>query len=236
MELDFNNPTVQVAFIAAVAAVATATFSLLAALITAFVTLLNHVFEARTKRLERIKDVRSEKAQQLLEGVAEMHANLSYHLQSIGFLKMYLIFLLLESEGSTQAERFVRFKDSMESSAPGVSENQRVEFHMKKDLRSLFHWLDPKIISSLFWFPKPLQLKGKLETLIGEFQGVYMLMATELETLSEIEEQIYENPEIPTWLNKKVLGTAENKLLKKWQDKAFKTVLEVQRLLAPHMR
>ncbi len=236
MNLDFNNPTVQVAFIAAVAAIATGLFSLLTALVTALVTLFNHLFEARAKRLEKIKDVRSEKAQQLLESIAEMHGNLNYHLQSTGFLKFNFIALLFESDESTQAERLVKFRDSMKSSHPEISEIQWVDIHMKKDYRSLVHWLDSKIISSLFWFPKPLRLKGKLETLLSEFQTVYLFMVVELSTLSNLEKQVYENPDMTSRLRQEILDTAENKFLKESQDKAFKTVVQVQRLLALYMR
>jgi hypothetical protein len=243
LNLDFNNPTVQVAFIAAVAAIVTALFSLLTALVTALVTLFNHLFEARAKRLEKIKDIRSEKAQQLLESITEMHADLNYHLQSTVSLKYSFLELISESDESTQAERLirfkyrlVRFKYSMKSSHPEISDIQRVDMDMQKDWHSWNHWLDSKIISSLFWFPKPLRLKGKLETLLREFGSVYIFMSIELNTLSNLEKQVYENPDITPRLRQEILDTAKNKFLKESQDKAFKTVVQVQRLLALHMQ
>ncbi len=234
MSLDFENPTVQIALIAAIATVAAALISLLNALVTALVTLFNHLFEARTKRLERVKDIRSENAQILLKKIAETQSSLAKHIQAVSFYSLDFIYLVDDSRGITPQDRYDSFHGSVKTTKAGSD----VERLVIIGFRALDGWFTPETVSSLFWFPRPVKLKDELENLIRDIRGTYTLLLAEISELEKFANQVNSGSDLTAAFTLKVLSKSEgsiSKYSKEHQDKTFKAVVAVQRVLSKYL-
>ncbi len=236
MNLDLSDSTVQIALIAAVATVVTAFISLINALVTALVTVFNHLFEARVKRLEKVRDIRTESAIALLRSCAEIHSEATQNSYSVGFAKLPFLLLLLDLEKLPSNEQGNRFKVFLEKAPEREKQNREAVEAAQIALGKLLYYFTPEVISSLFWFSKPLRLKNKLEKLVEECQGVCYSIVAELSFVSELEREASSSPDVTQQLRTQILEKMESKLLDEWRGKVFKTVTEVQKMLAPYVR